>query len=847
MENEQLVAPRPAAAPAFLSIWAPRLILALILLVGGYFRTLNIADWDSGTGQHPDERFFSDVASTVRLPASLGELYDSARSPLNPRSYDKFPLFVYGPFPIIAARAAAVMLTPPEALPETVPSLAGPPQVGVDPLRPNEARTNFGPPVPNPERSLVRPPLLQAMFNPEGRNLTGYGDIQKVGRGLAALFDLGSILLVYLIGRRLFGLRVGLLAALLAALAVMQIQQSHFFVDPIYSSFFCLVSLYWAVRVAQGGGWVCASLLGLSIGAAMANRITLATLGLVAIVAVVVRAKDVWSAKGAKDVWSAKDAKDVWSAKGAKDVWSAKGAKDVWSAKGANEAAKGANAKDAKGAVERFVVAGLPLLVLAGAMTLLSFRTLAPDAFIGSTPSSPLLTESAGFLQGAGFLDLRPEPRFLGNLGAVRGLVSGEVDFPPSQQWVGRQAYLFPWENMVRWGMGPALGLAAWGSLAAFALLGLRRLLWPRHDDPPLSAAWVLAVWVGFYFGWQGAQFAITLRYLLPIYGALIIFAAWGLVRLWDWGRWTVDGGRWTVVRWLAAMTLPLVVIATLGWAYAFSRIYAQPHSRVLAARWLAEHAPPGSYVMSEIWDDALPLQATDAGWGSTFEGISSAPYAEDEPSKYFGGPSGGGGFDEGMLDQLDRADYITLTSNRVYDSTSRLRMRYPALMRYYNELFAGNLGFRLVAEITSYPTLLGVEIPDQSAEEAFHVYDHPRVLIFEKTPAYSRQQAEALITEPTLWQEIYKSPVSVADRNAAALRLTDSQWPRYTQGGTWSERFSRTSLVNAVAPVLWIGVLELLGLAAFALLFRLLPGLPDRGYSLAKICLLYTSPSPRD
>jgi YYY domain-containing protein len=777
VQNEQLTAPRrgtgPAASP--LAAWAPRLILALILLAGGYFRTISLTDWDSGTGQHPDERFFSDVASTVRLPASLGELYDSARSPLNPRSYDKFPLYVYGPFPIIAARLAAVALTPPEALPEQVPSLYGPPRAGLDPQRPNDLRTNYGPFVANPERTLLRPPLLGALFNPEGRDLTAYGEIQKVGRGLAVLFDLGSILLVYLIGRRLFGSRAGLVAAALSALTVMQIQQSHFFVDPIYSTFFCLLSLYWAVRAAQGGGWLAWSLLGLSIGAAMANRITMATLGLVAIAAAIIAAL------------------------------------------------RFANA------FERFLKRELPLLVLAGALTLLSFRTLAPDAFVGSTPDSPAVTATAAFLQGAGFLDVRPEPRFLDDLGSVRGLVSGEVDFPPSQQWVGRQAYVFPWVNMVLWGMGPALGLAAWGSLAAFALAGLRRLLWPRPDAPPPSPAWVLMVWIAFYFGWQGEQFAITLRYLLPIYGALAVFAGWGVVRVWEWG----SGDR---ARRVLGFGLPIVVIlGTLAWAYAFSRIYTQPHSRVIAARWLAEHAPPGSYVISEVWDDPLPLQVTDASWGSTFQGIDSAPYAEDEPRKYFGGPNGSGGVDEGLLDQLDRADYITLTSNRVYDSTSRLRMRYPALMRYYHHLFDGSLGFRLAAEITSYPTILGVQIPDQAAEEAFHVYDHPRVLIFEKTPAYSRELAESLLTDDTLWNEVYKSPVVVADRNPAALRLTDGQWARVTAGGTWAGRFNASALAVALAPLSWVAVLQLIGLATFALLFRLLPRLPDRGYSLAK------------
>ncbi|NNJ09920.1 hypothetical protein EKD04_006230 [Chloroflexales bacterium ZM16-3] len=817
--------PRRSAA-----IW---IILIGILLVGAYFRTLSLTDWDDGTGQHPDERFFTDVASNVRLPSSLGELYDSARSPLNPRSYNQFPMFVYGPFPIYATRFVAAALTPNDALPEQVSSIAGPPRMGADLNFPSETRTDFGPLVDNPERAIPKIGPLIDLFNPDGVNLTSYGQIVKVGRTLAMLFDLGSILMVFLIARRLFGARVGLLAAALLALAVMPIQQSHFFVDPIFSTFFALVALYWAVRVAQGGSWLSYAALGVSIGAAMANRITLATLGLVAVVAAGLAAL-CWARSAG-----------VRSQESGFGRW--------WSI-----------------GFDRFLTRELPLLMLAGALTLLAFRTLSPDSFSGSLPSSPEMVGprilNIDLLQGKGFLDMRPDPRFLANLTTVRDLVSGKYDFPPGQQWVGREAYVFPWTNMVLWGMGPALGIAAWAGWLGFGGWGLGVGGWGlgvggwglgvggwsrrRHGAQPSAlspqpfshAAWVLFVWVGFYFGWQGAQFAITMRYLLPIYGALIIFAAWLLVGLWDAGsresgvgsRESRVGSRRRQALRIGRWSLVAVLLLTLGWAYAFSRIYAQPHSRVIAARWLADHAAPGSRVMAEIWDDPLPLQTTTASWGGTFFGIESAPYAEDDQRKYTGSYNSDGKYDDGLLDQLDQADYITLTSNRVYASTSRLRMRYPALMNYYSSLFDGSLGFDLAAEVTSYPNILGVQIPDQGAEEAFSVYDHPRVLIFQKTPAYSRQRAEELITQPVIWGEVYKSPVNIADRNPTALRLTAGQWPRYTSGGTWQSLYPG-GVWAAIAPLSWVAVLELLGLATFALLFRLLPGLPDRGFSLAK------------
>ncbi|EFO81348.1 Tetratricopeptide TPR_2 repeat protein [Oscillochloris trichoides DG-6] len=771
-------------------------MLLVILLVAAYFRSLSLPDWDADTGQNPDERFFTNVASTVRLPSSLSEVYDSARSPLNPRNYEQFSFYVYGPFPIYVTRLAAVALTPNDGpsgpiLPLQVPAMNGPPRVLDEVAYSSQIQTDFGPLVDNPERAIPKLTPLIALFNPDGVNLTSYGQINKVGRGVALLFDLGTILLVFLIGRRLYDARLGLLAAACLAMAVMPIQQTHFFVDPIFSTFFATLALYWAVRIAQGGGLGFYLVLGLTIGVAMANRITLASLGLTAMIAALVALRTRQPRAGWAD-WG-------------------------WF----------------------FFTQKMPLLILAGLVTLLSFRTFAPDAFSGSLPSSPEMVGNRivelDLLRGMGFFDIRLDPRFVKNIQEVQGLMTGEIDFPPGQQWVGRPAYFFAWSNMVLWGMGPTLGLVAWLGWVGFGLRGASRCAptlpvrsgGASRCAPTLHpAAWVLFVWIGFYLAWQGGQYASTMRYFLPLYGSLMIFAAGLMLWLWD----AVGLKR----AWPRLLVIT-VLLATLGWAYAFSRIYTQPHSRVIAARWLADHAAPGSQVMAEIWDDPLPLQTTNTGWGISLFGIESAPYSEDEPQKYTGFYNQEGIFQDGLLDQLDQADYITLTSNRVYASTARLRMRYPALMNYYHSLFTGDLGFELVADITSYPTILGLKIPDQIAEEAFSVYDHPRVLIFKKTYAYSRERAERLITESVLWSEVYKTPTQIADRNQTALRLTTSQWERYSAAGTWSQLFAQGWLAN-LAPLTWFVVLELLGLATFALLFHLFPRLPDRGFSLAKI-----------
>src|SRR5262249_51002846 len=155
----------------------------------------------------------------------------------------------------------------------------------------------------------------------------------------------------------------------------------------------------------------------------------------------------------------------------------------------------------------------------------------------------------------------------------------------------------------------------------------------------------------------------------------------WASVR-----RWSVVGGRWSVV---------FVVLGTFCWAYAFTRIYTRPHSRITASRWIYQNIPPGSTISAEQWDDGLPLNL-DGHSASQYVGVEMPPYAEDDPIKYTGFQGADGKSNPGLLEQLDQLDYIILSSNRVYDSINRLPMRFPALIRYYHYLFSGELGFEL-------------------------------------------------------------------------------------------------------------------------------------------------------
>ena len=86
----------------------------------------------------------------------------------------------------------------------------------------------------------------------------------------------------------------------------------------------------------------------------------------------------------------------------------------------------------------------------------------------------------------------------------------------------------------------------------------------------------------------------------------------------------------------------------------------------------------------------------------------------------------------------INSVDYIIITSNRAYGSTMKLPKRYPQTTKYYQSLFTSSGDFNKVAEFTSYPCFPPGKynlfcFNDDSSEEAFTVYDHPKVMIFKR------------------------------------------------------------------------------------------------------------------
>lgn len=111
-------------------------------------------------------------------------------------------------------------------------------------------------------------------------------------RTLSALFGAATVLLAYLVGKRMFNRNVGLTAALFFSFDLLHVETSHYAKAPVPSLLFVLLSFFFALRVYQDGKWRDYILAGLFAGLATAIQYNAIFLFLPLILAHILREQD---------------------------------------------------------------------------------------------------------------------------------------------------------------------------------------------------------------------------------------------------------------------------------------------------------------------------------------------------------------------------------------------------------------------------------------------------------------------------------------------------------------------------------------------------------------------------
>ncbi len=404
-------------------------------------------------------------------------------------------------------------------------------------------------------------------------------------------------------------------------------------------------------------------------------------------------------------------------------------------------------------------------------------------------------------------LSFRLDPRWLADIHQLSANSRSFASFPPAFQWADR-GILFPFRNFILFGAGPCFGVAALIGLVWALSHMLRRRAWA------LAPVWAHTVFLILY---HTRELVKAMRYWYPAYPGLAVLAALALFAL---AR-RFEGAAGWMPR--AARLAPALVLAgTVASGYAFSRIYARPVTRIAASDWIYRHVPPARFA-GEAWDDGLPLPRP-GGDGGAYHGPPLPLVDPDTRDKA-----------QTLLTALKDSDWIAITSNRVYGNVTRLPDVFPMSIAYYRALFEGRLGFDRVADFTSYPNLGPITFSDDSAEEQFTVYDHPRVLLFRKAKSFSLDRARQILlaplatTPPTIgeWEKWPRSKRRVTapvrpDVEPAFVRPLTGDAPEETVPSWW-------------AALLFYLATSAAGLFAFPVVWRILPRLSDRGAGVAR------------
>lgn len=193
-------------------------------IMGGLALRLYGLNWDQGQGVHPDERYISSVASSIRFPDDLRDMFNSRRSTLNPYfggSRDK-----HGD--------------------------------DRDTLRQSAEPRSF---------AYGHLPLYLMVAASGGD--TDEGRLTIVGRVISALCDTITIVLTFALGRLLWSSAVGLLAASFVALTVIHLQLSHFATFDTALTCLVLATLLFSVRFAKHGQRRDNIMMGICLGLAV--------------------------------------------------------------------------------------------------------------------------------------------------------------------------------------------------------------------------------------------------------------------------------------------------------------------------------------------------------------------------------------------------------------------------------------------------------------------------------------------------------------------------------------------------------------------------------------------------
>jgi len=278
------------------------------------------------------------------------------------------------------------------------------------------------------------------------------------------------------------------------------------------------------------------------------------------------------------------------------------------------------------------------------------------------------------------------------------------------------------------------------------SILGFAFLSWKDKRINLLRFAFLI------YFLPNALIFAKWTRFIAPVMPIMLVIASLFLISIYDcrWLKTNIKIQKFLVM--FCHSILWILIFASILPGLAYLSVYQNEDVRFVASDWIEKNIPENSYILSEtanVIDLPVAKEKINGVSNKNYHYVSFNFYDLDENKELL----------EELNTHLSKADYIFVPSRRIFmnhtcldaqnpsfnlkrflewKKCERLEKKYPLLYEYYQKLFSGQLGFKQVAEFSSYPkiTFLGktiLEFPDETAEETWSVFDHPVIRIYKK------------------------------------------------------------------------------------------------------------------
>lgn len=602
-------------------------------------------------------------------------------------------------------------------------------------------------------------------------------DMRFVGRTLSALADVGSVFLVFVLGRRMFGPGVGLLAAAFTALAVIHIQNSHFYRPETFSVLFTLASFWAMLRMVERRRLWDSAFLGLMVGLALAPKVNVLPLLVPLALAYWYRVLDTVDGR-----WS-EITPDI---------------------------------------VQRVLGHAAVAAVVAVAV----FFVSAPYAFLDFGNFVSDLAAQTNMARNAGlwpftvqYIDTPPflyqiQQSSIWGLGLPLGVVAW-LAIPFTAVLI-----IFQRKNL-----RTDLLLLAW-VVPSFLFLQSFEVHFLRYVFPLMPFLILMGSRMLLWLVSQARGLAAQSRPPTTNLGGTYLFNSLSR-RL---------GGSLPSLSWLAVALVVVVLGATAFYALAFERVYAREHPAVTASQWIKNNIPSGTPIVSDNhWDEFVPdlyryrvwqfpvyERDTPQKMDTLAERLAEAQYLVFYSNRPYGSVA--------RVPErfpLSSSYYQKLFGEKLGYKLERSFTSYPEL---------AGVAFRDDPYGRAGLTRPEPLVPGRSATISLNLgfaddnvigYDHPQVLLFRKVERLSK---------PEIAIRLIGAPAKEPGKPSLGLMLTEEERLEQQSGGTWSEIIDRGGWTNRLPVVAWLLVVELAFLVALPLSIFIFRPLPDRGIVLARI-----------